>query len=341
MAPFTAEILGHSSLSIVGLAKNTGKTVTLNHILSQIPATTTVAVTSIGIDGEGLDQVTQTAKPEILLRPGTLFSTSERHYRSRRLVSELLDTSGESTSLGRVVTARAITPGRALLSGPASAPGLRRWMARSRQLGAQLAIVDGALSRLSPASPAVSEALVLATGAAVSIDIDTLVRRTAHVAGLIRLEAVDRALARRLEPLESGLWSAGDDGEPRRLGDTLAAPPSPAQLSGCSHLFVAGALTDRFLAAARQNKALRDTTLVARDFTKIFAEPQTYNLYLKAGGKIKVLETSRLLAITVNPCSPSGYRIDSGRLCGALADQLGVAVHDVVRESQRKTIATQ
>ena len=148
--PFINDILNYDSLSIVGLQKNTGKTECLKYVLERLPLEQRrVAVTSIGIDGETTDQVTRTQKPEIVLREGMYFGTSEAHYRQRRLVSELIDVSDESTSLGRVVTARALTQGKILLSGPSSSMGLRRWMRDMRRHDIDLVIIDGALSRLS------------------------------------------------------------------------------------------------------------------------------------------------------------------------------------------------
>ena len=92
-------ILRCRTLSITGMAKNTGKTVTLNYLLEQLKTLNkAIAVTSIGIDGEKTDQVTQTEKPEIELYEGTLFVTSEYHYRQRMLLSEIVDLSEEGTS---------------------------------------------------------------------------------------------------------------------------------------------------------------------------------------------------------------------------------------------------
>ncbi len=93
---FIDDILRYNSLSIVGLQKNTGKTVSLNYVLDRLPVERKrIAVTSIGIDGETTDQVTRTQKPEIYLRQGMYFGTSEMHYRQKRIVSELIDVSDE------------------------------------------------------------------------------------------------------------------------------------------------------------------------------------------------------------------------------------------------------
>ena len=57
---FLSEIVESKSISIVGLEKNTGKTECLNYILRNLPQSLRVAVTSLGIDGETVDQVTKT-----------------------------------------------------------------------------------------------------------------------------------------------------------------------------------------------------------------------------------------------------------------------------------------
>ena len=195
--PFIDDILRYDSLSIVGLEKNTGKTECLKYVLDRLPVERKrIAVTSIGIDGETVDQVTRTQKPEIVLREGMYFGTSEAHYRQRRLVSELIDVSDESTS------------------GPSSASSLRRWMHEMQQrFGIDLVIIDGALSRMSSASPAVSQSLILATGAAYSASMSTLVSKTAHVVDLVNLELTSDDNLQRLTPLDKGLWFIDKDGE--------------------------------------------------------------------------------------------------------------------------------
>ncbi len=117
--PFVEEILRHGSVSIVGLAKNAGKTEVLNYVLGRVGGRAArVAVTSIGLDGETVDQVKRTPKPEIVIPEGMVFTTSETHYRQKRLVAEVLDVGVRDTALGRLITARALTGGKVLLSGP-------------------------------------------------------------------------------------------------------------------------------------------------------------------------------------------------------------------------------
>ena len=323
-------------MSIVGLEKNTGKTECLKYVLDRLPVQTKrIAVTSIGIDGETVDQVTRTQKPEIVLREGMYFGTSETHYRQRRLVSELIDVSDENTSLGRVVTARALTGGKILLSGPSSANSLRRWMGDMRRLGIDLVIIDGALSRLSSASPAVSQSMILATGAAYSANINTLVSKTAHVVDLVNLELTSEKNRDTLSLLDKGLWFIDKQGELHLL-DTMTSLSKDIHFQGmedCETLYVAGALVDGFLEKVRKNKNLKQVELVVRDFTKIFVTPQQFRLFIKAGGRISVLQKSKLIAVTVNPTSPSGYVLDSDTLCARLSEAIGLPVYDLIKNN--------
>jgi hypothetical protein len=332
--PFIDEILKHDSLSIVGLEKNTGKTECLKYVLDNLPVESKrIAVTSIGIDGETVDQVTRTQKPEISLREGTYFGTSEMHYRQRRLVAELIDVSDETTSLGRVVTARAVTGGKILLSGPSSASSLKRWMGQMRQHGIDLVIIDGALSRLSSASPAVSQSMILATGAAYSANISTLVQKTAHVVDLVNLDLTSRDNIDKLASIDKGVWFVDDQGTLHDL-NALTSLSQEIHFDGvehCSTLYVAGALVGSFLEKVRQNKNLRQVEIVVRDFTKVFVTPQQFKLFLKGGGRISVMQRSKLIAVTVNPTSPSGYVLDSDTLCAKLSEAIGLPVYDLFK----------
>ncbi len=327
---FINEILNYDSLSIVGLQKNTGKTVSLNYVLDRLPVERKrIAVTSIGIDGETTDQVTR------YLRQGMYFGTSEMHYRQKRIVSELIDVSDENTSLGRVVTAKALTGGKILLSGPSSSSGLKRWMKDMHRVGIELVIIDGALSRMSLASPAVSQSMILATGAAYSTNMNTLVQQTAFVVDLIKIPLTEEANLNLLMPIEKGVWYIDDEGALHELShiSSLSQDFRFEGMDRCKTLYVAGALVDGFLEKVRKNPKLKTCELVVRDFTKIFVSPQQYRLFLKAGGMIRVLQTSKLIAVTVNPTSPLGVTLDSDTLCKRLSEAIQLPVYDLMKDN--------
>ena len=327
------QILQCKTLSITGMAKNTGKTVTLNYLLDQLRERgVRVAVTSIGIDGEKTDQVTQTEKPEIELHEDSIFVTSEYHYRQRLLLSEIIDLSDESTSLGRLVTARVLQAGKVILSGPATTGGVRKVLDRMGEYGVDLTIVDGALSRKSHAAPTVTDGLILSTGAAIAPDLNTIVRKTAELHELMQLPEYETPMRDELLQVESGIFALTNEGcVSLNIPSSLLSEKYKTELfSHGKHLFVSGILTDIMLNFLRMQPEVKDSVVVVKDFTKIFVTPMNLKLFMSKGGRLCVLKRPNLLAVTVNPIAPSGYSIPSKVLVDAIGRIFSVPVYDVL-----------
>ena len=318
------------------MEKNTGKTVCLNYILHRLNELNVhVGVTSIGVDGEQIDSVFATAKPEVTLYEGTHFITSEQHYLKRQAVSILEAVDSRRTALGPLVTARVLVRGKVLLSGAATTGVLRSQIDQLNYLGVSLTIVDGALSRLSLASPTVTEAMILATGAAVSANIKQLVSKTKFLHSLILLDEIPIDLRERLSIIPSGLWAIDNDGEAHDLGIAsvfLIDRTENDILRYGKTLFASGAVSDRLLRVLAAKG--KDITLIARDFTKLFITPEAYTEFTRHGGRLMVLQRSRLIAITLNPTSPQGFLLDSKSTCNALSDALQTPVYDVMKIEQ-------
>ncbi len=336
--PFIKDILQHRSLSIVGLEKNTGKTVCLNYILHRMNELGVhVGVTSIGVDGEQVDAVFATAKPEITLYEGTHFITSEQHYTKRQLVSILEHVDSRRTALGPLVTARVLVRGKALLSGAATTGVLKSQIEQLDSMGVGISIVDGALSRLSLASPTVTDAMILATGAAVSPNLQQLISRTRFVFRLINLPEVSETLRQKLSSADSGLWIVDSDMEIHNLGIQsvfMLTSDSKSLFSQGNTLFVSGAVSNRLLKYLATQPNIKDIVLIVRDFTKLFITPDAYADYTRRGGTILVLQRSHLTAVCLNPTSPQGYTVNSDEACRQLSEALMCPVYDVMRCSQ-------
>lgn len=333
--PFVDNIRKYRSLSIVGLEKNTGKTVCLNYLLSRLHSLgVSTTVTSIGVDGEQADAVYATAKPEITLYEGMQFVTSERHYVQRRLVSKILAVDERRTALGQLVTAEVICAGKVLLSGAATTAVLRRQISQSISRGVELTIVDGALSRLSLASPTVTDAMILATGAAVSPNMHQLVSKTRFVYRLINLPEVEESLRRKISNIESGLWEVDNEGNLYDTGVASVFMLGRSEEELLRHgriLFASGAVSDRLLKCLVSKGDTESVLLIVRDFTKLFITPEAYSEYTRKGGRIQVLQRSNLVAVCLNPTSPQGYRLNSADACCQLSDALQTPVYDVMQ----------
>lgn len=331
--PFVDEILRHRSVAIVGLAKNTGKTVCLNYVLRRLSTMDArVAITSIGVDGEHTDRVSSTPKPQVTLYRGMTFVTSEVHYLQRQLVSEITDVGRKYTSLGRLVTAEVIQQGKCLISGPAETMGIKTLISQLSDSGIETTIVDGALSRMSLASPAITDGIVLATGAAFSANIPQLVRKTKYIKQLIELPQVPAAWLDPLGRLLSGLWAIGDDGEVYDLeipSIFLIEKREKDIFRYGSRIYVTGAVSDKLLNFLRQQR--RQVELIVADFTKVFATQEAYDAFIREGNSMKSLMRSHLIAVTVNPYSPAGICLDSAVLREQMSRELNVPVYDIMK----------
>lgn len=335
--PFIDEILKYKSVSIVGMEKNTGKTETLNYLIRRLhQLNKKTAVTSVGVDGENIDQVTQTHKPEIELFENTIFATSEKHYLEKRLVAEILNVSDQQTALGRLVTGRVKIDGKIILSGPSHTGWLKKVIRDMSQYDVDITLVDGALSRRSFGSPSVTDAMILTTGAALSPHIPELVRKTKFLYSLINLPQYETPLQEILLETENGIWSIDTDDHLHNLHipSTFLINQYKERLSSRGDtLFVSGAISDNLLDTLRMQKTIGDTVLIVKDFTRIFASPESVNAFIKKGGKIKVLLKTKLIALCINPVSAAGYVMDSNKLKEALTESLQIPVYDIKLDS--------
>lgn len=334
MSPLIEQILQHKSVSFVGMEKNTGKTECLNYVLRKLFQTDKkIAVTSIGIDGESVDQVTETHKPEIELAKGTIFITSEKHYNEKRPTSNILNISHQASSLGRLVTAETLQRGKAIISGPSTTGTLKKLLTEMEKYQVDITLVDGALSRKSFGAPTVTESLILSTGAALSPHLPELIRKTQFTTKLIHLENYLDKNNNQIEDVDSGLWTQSTDGEWHNLEipSTLLLDKYKDKLFNFGHTFyIGGIVTNKILDFLRIQPHIASTVVIVKDFTKIFADADSVNAFLKKGGKLYVLYAAKLLAVCVNPTSPSGYTINSTVLRDKLSEALQLPVYDVM-----------
>ena len=327
------------------MEKNTGKTECLNYIISRINQKNCeyqrsngkikIAITSFGIDGENVDLITKTHKPEIELHQGMMFVTSEKHFRMKHLTAKIVKISKHKTSLGRLVTAEVIQSGKIIISGPTTTKWLTDVIQELAEFGVDLTIVDGALSRKSSGSPVLTESLILTTGAAVSPYIPELIKKTKFIFKLINLpkfHSNNDHLMEQLFEIESGIYSIDQNQNLHNLSipSTLLLEKYKDKLFEFGHVFyVAGAVTDSMLKLLKIQSKIDETLIIVKDFTRIFASPEIFNSYIKAGGNIQLLHKNKLIAICINPTSPSGYNLDSFELCKQLQKELNIPVYDI------------
>lgn len=312
----------HQVVSVVGMAKNAGKTVTLNEIINQsMESGTLLGLTSIGRDGETQDVVTCTQKPAIYVDAGTLIATAEALYNCSDARLEILEMTNFHTSMGRIMIAKALSPGYIQIAGPCTNRDIREVSNRMLAYGAQLVIVDGALDRISSASPAISDATVLATGAVLSRNMDKVIEESIHRVSLFRLPALYESDIKMMAKAAIGLKEiqivqAGEKGLDIKhipIKTALGAGRKIAE-SLCEeskYVIIPGSLVSKTLFdVASGSKYFKNITFVVQDATKLFVESRDWQLLIRKGLKVVVMEEINLLAVTINPYAPAGYYFD-------------------------------
>lgn len=330
---------GFKSIAIVGMAKNVGKTVTLNHLIQEAEREgVKVGLTSIGRDGERVDALSATHKPEIWVTTGTLFATAQSAMKKSGIRAQVLADTGFKTILGGVYIYQAMEDGNVELVGPHSHSQLERVIDLMRE-EAEIVLVDGAINRSSSAAPSITDAVLLATGAVVGSDLETVVEKTVYQVGCFKLPVVEDA---RLAKLSRELMASHNGG---LIDDQYQVTPIQmvTALMGMDQvidaidetsrvLVLGGALTEGFLTTLETE--VGDTynlKIIIRDGTRVFLEPRTLNRFLGRGGEIQVLKPIQLVAVTVNSTTPQGGQLNPDLLCTTLARHLkGIPVLDLV-----------
>lgn len=336
--PPTAGVPLDRTLSVFGLAKNTGKTQTMMRVLATIHESgRTVGLSTIGRDGEARDVVDRDIrKPAIRLPAGSLFVTTGRLLAKAGRAAEVVQVTGYRTAMGPVLLARMREEGKVEIAGPVTAAQTRDITRRLFEFGADRVLIDGAVDRRCAAAPSVAGSVVMATGAVVHPDLAAVVERTVEAVQLLTLPRVHDPAVHELMTSGSALVTSGHGVVPLAQCATFAGPATGlgrvfARHPDTTHILLHGALCHDFAGQVLESFPGSPPVLVVRDATKVFLRPGTWRAYRHRGLRIQVLRTIDLAAITVNPVSPGRYRFDSAEFCARVSSAVpGVPVCDVL-----------
>ncbi len=333
-------IEGYEVISIVGMAKNVGKTTTLNYILSHLYHKKKVGLTSIGRDGEKLDAVTNTPKPKIYIESGTIVATTTVCLNNSDFTKQILETTGINTPLGEVVIVKALSDGYVDLAGPSFNQQIKRIIAIFKSYHVDITLIDGAISRKGLADFDVSEATILCTGAAYSSQMKTVIEDTEHFVHLFTLkEVLQPALKLTFQRLMNNapISLVLQDKSVQQL-HLKTALNSAKQITDkltkeVDYLILRGALTQELLMLLIENRdKFNYLTIIIQHATKCIYDKNTSDLLNKVHIDIQVLTKTDLLCVSINPTSPYGYAFDEAQFLKNF--NLKLPIYNVMREKQ-------
>ncbi|SMD03170.1 hypothetical protein [Sporomusa malonica] len=325
-------------ITIVGMAKNVGKTVTLNYIQKMFHNEGWVlGLTSIGRDGETFDALTNIAKPLISVQPGIILATAEKVITEPAGWEYLQDTDFK-TPLGKVIILRAKSLNKVVLAGPSKNREIQELLQSLAAWGAQCILIDGAFDRQSSADPLVSNQVILATGATVSRDLTELIHATQSRVEQLTLPACSQ-FYRELSNKSQAKVLIVNAGVPREMSLTtsLLRPVEWSELFGldCDAVIVKGAVGDGLAQALLRQ--LRPPKIIVQDASKIFVNPNLWRQLKDHHVQFSAVQTICLLGVTINPTYPGGKGFDAEEILQKMGKVLSpMPVLDIMREAKFK-----
>ncbi len=326
-------------LTLVGMAKNAGKTVTLNYAQRVLHAQGhSLGLTSIGRDGERFDALTQLPKPSITVQPGTIFATGSKVI-ARTHTLERIEKTGIITPLGEIEIYRALGEEHVVLAGPSKNSDIKEILGRLAHYGGRCILVDGAFDRQSSADPRLSHHVILSSGATLSRDLQQVVHMTKSRVEQLTLKVCSESLLlERAKQIKTkvGLFCKDSVYEMQTLTSLLTQEEWSRILeTGIDTLFIKGAVSDALGEALRRIK--NPTRVILQDGSKIFFNPDLWKQLKSQGVSFEVVHPIQLLGVTVNPTYPGGKGYEAEELLQAMGRALDpIPVVDILREKKFK-----
>lgn len=308
------ETFGESrSVYFCGLAKNVGKTVALRQAMEEARrAGRSIAVTSVGRDGEAFDAIySDFAKPRLLFQPGDIVVSVEGMLLDAGACA-IVHRFDLRSPLGPVAAARVEAPCEIEVAGPPTVSGLREVRTWAEAQGVDLLLVDGALDRKAASLPDVCDGMVLSTGAVLDERMEVVIEDTVSAMEMLTLdEDVPTAPAHRVR--YSPVFDAWT-----KLSRALTE-----EGGGDLVIEIEGGINDRLIDRLARAGALRRVWLVVDCHAKVFLNRRTWRRYREQGLRIGYRRPINVLSVTVNPVAPTWTGFDPPIFLQSMRDALG------------------
>lgn len=332
------EILRYNSLSIIGNYKNVGKTTTLNYILKEsINRNIVLGITSIGVDGEGVDVVTKTQKPTIYVNKGTIIATAANLALNSDITKEILEMTTITTPMGNIVIFRSLSDGYIELAGPSINTQIKYICDRLKYYGADLSMVDGALSRKTLGSPSITDSTIFCSGAVIDKDLHKAVEKIVYDANILSLDKInDKAfyeVYENLKTYKACLVNKNYSFKPINIKTTLNSSKEIIKEidKDTKYVVVNGIVSNEFINDFIKNGSkYKDIAILVSDSTKIFLDNEIFDKFIKLKGNIKVINKVNLIGLSINPTSIEGYNFDNKYFIESIQKKIDIKVFNVL-----------
>jgi hypothetical protein len=299
-----------------------------------------LGLVSYGRDGEEIDSITRKKKPRIYVPPHSVFITAEREYEVSGLEAEVIKKTGFNTLLGELNIYRNKNKGGYIVLVGLNSSNQLEAIKDFIKDKVELLMVDGALDRRSSAMPDITEAFILSTGAVIANSEELVVDRTITELRKLSIPVIKERLLREYV---LKLYANAQEGIVDSFNNLIALK-SKTSLSvideisaykgeNIKAIILKGALINSLVEELIYKLNMRDIYLIVRDGTRVFLNKRNLNLLDRYNINLSVINAMELIAVTINPLSPYGVKLDSESLLDKLRKKLpGIPVYDLMGE---------
>lgn len=325
----------HYKIAIIGIAKNAGKTTVLNTIIETYKDKP-LCITSVGLDGEKIDNITRQDKPRVRLYPGMYVLTAEACLTESTIDYRILEKTNIRSALGTIVLVEVIQEGLVLVAGPSSKLQLQKAFQYVEKYKPFKILIDGALFRKSIASTEVADGVIYVTGASYSSDIMTVVNDTKS--NIDQLQLLGTKLpVKMIEKCNENIIYYNENTEEIKVleGRFINEEEKIVQIINekATHIYTPGAITDRMIDVLVQNHSkVTNLHIVVQNSSFLLFSQENYRKIQKLHVNICVLNPIEILFVAYNPTSPFSYDFKNTEFKALLREATGFNVINVLED---------
>ena len=324
----------HRVISIIGIAKNAGKTTALNRIIEEYKSSS-IAITSIGLDGEKIDNVTYQEKPRIKLYPKMLVATALKCLEGTTSEYVIHEKTKINTPLGVIVVAEITKQGEVLVAGPSTNQDMKHIVKLFKKYNVKKIFIDGALFRKSIANTFLSDAIILSTGASYNSNIKKVVEDTKIFIDQLTCKLYESTKKHDVRKYVNAVFYNENNNETHHIAESLLHNEEILfnHIGEFDSLYLSGAFTDRiFNVLVSKRNDFKELKIIVKDPTNILVKPTNFRKLSKIGVEVEVLNQIEILFVTFNPYSPYGYNFENEDFRARLMSTIKIDVINVVTD---------
>lgn len=291
-----------------------------------------ILITSVGLDGEKVDQITSLEKPEITVFPGMYVLTALDTLPMMSGRFEVLRYLPLSSPLGKMVLIRVLEKSLCLVGGPSTNKEMLEALHHIDDFGFQQIFIDGAFSR--KANAVISDAIIYVVGASyhidpakviqdahIDIDFFTLAKSTMELHPLFNDE--------RIQVMDSHhILTTYEVSSTLEIDHFFLSLPDDT-----TTIYLPRALTTSFAIGWMKERQKRRIHLVLKDPFKIQVSRQVLNRLHQYRDDLSYLHQVEVIAVCVNPYSVYQRDIIHFDYKNKLQEDLKIPVMNVKEDS--------